>query len=574
VSVPARGEATEVMAGATRAVFLSYRREETRHIAGRLADRLAERLGPEQVFMDVDTIEPGADFAAVIAREVVSCRILIALIGPTWLTSTGRWRRRRLDDPDDFVVLEIRAALERGIPVIPVLVDGAVMPDRSDLPEGLQRLARRNAVLLDHATFRSDLTNLLNAVDRILSTPAQQAIEPTVDADADVADRAIPTPQGPPQRTAESDRPGVLPAGKRKVVGAHHPSLSTAARTQFSSTRWSRPRPWILLPAAIVIGLSMAGGILLLATNNSLPNNSLPTVTATVPVGDNPRDVAVAPDGHAYITHPNSDSVSVLDTGSNKVTATVPVGDNPRDVAVAPDGHAYITNNYSDSVSVLDTGSNTVIATVPVGHFPEGVAVAPDGRHAYITHYDPYSSDSVSVLDTGSNTVTATVPVGGDYSVGVAVAPDGRHAYITHADSDSVSVVDTGSNRVTATIRVGDYPVGVAVAPDGHHAYITHAGSDSVSVVDTGSNRVTATIRVGDYPVGVAVAPDGHHAYITHTDSESDSVSVVDTGSNRVTATIRVGDGSESVAVAPDGRHAYVPNPNSDSVSVIDTGVG
>ncbi|MGH3906147.1 MAG: toll/interleukin-1 receptor domain-containing protein [Pseudonocardiaceae bacterium] len=152
------------MAGVARAVFLSYRRGETSHIAGRLADRLTDRLGPEQVFMDVDAIDPGADFAVAIAREVASCRILIALIGPNWSRITDKRGRRRLDDPDDFVVLEIRAALERGIRVIPVLVDGAVMPGRGDLPEGIQGLARRNAVRLDHDTFRSHVTTVLNAI--------------------------------------------------------------------------------------------------------------------------------------------------------------------------------------------------------------------------------------------------------------------------------------------------------------------------------------------------------------------------------------------------------------------------
>jgi len=166
------------MAGTTRAVFLSYRREETRHIAGRLADRLCEWLGSTQVFMDVDIVEPGADFAATIAREVASCDVLIALIGPTWLTITDRRGRRRLDDPDDFVVLEIRAALERGIRVIPVLVDGAIMPDRYDLPETLQSIARRAAVPLDHETFRSDVAALLDAIDRILPAPTQKAAKP------------------------------------------------------------------------------------------------------------------------------------------------------------------------------------------------------------------------------------------------------------------------------------------------------------------------------------------------------------------------------------------------------------
>ncbi len=139
------------------------------HIAGRLADRLTERLGSTQVFMDVDTVEPGADFATAIAREIASCDVLIALIGPTWSSITDRRGRRRLDDPDDFVVLEIRAALERGIRVIPVLVDSAVMPDRDDLPDGLQGLARRNAVRLDHETFRSDVATLLDAVEQALS---------------------------------------------------------------------------------------------------------------------------------------------------------------------------------------------------------------------------------------------------------------------------------------------------------------------------------------------------------------------------------------------------------------------
>ena len=171
----------------TRSVFLSYRREETRHIAGRLADRLTERLGSTQVFMDVDTIEPGADFAAAIARAVASCDVLIALIGPTWSTILDRRGRRRIDDPDDFVVLEIQAALERDIHIIPVLVDGADMPERYDLPEGLQQLTRRNAVRLDHETFRSDIGTLLDAVERMLPNLTPKATRHTRQTSAQAA---------------------------------------------------------------------------------------------------------------------------------------------------------------------------------------------------------------------------------------------------------------------------------------------------------------------------------------------------------------------------------------------------
>jgi hypothetical protein len=142
--------------------------------------------------MDVTTIEPGADFAAAIAREVAGCDVLIALIGPTWSTIADQRGRRRLDDPDGIVVLEIQAALEREIRVIPVLVDGAVMPDRENLPDRVQGLARRNAVRVDHETFHSDVAILLDVVERSLPTP-QKAVESTVRTGAPIADRAIDT---------------------------------------------------------------------------------------------------------------------------------------------------------------------------------------------------------------------------------------------------------------------------------------------------------------------------------------------------------------------------------------------
>ena len=111
-------------------IFVSYRRQESSHLAGRLYDRLADRFGEGQVFIDVDAIEPGVDFAEEICRAVAACKVLLAIIGPTWLTATDERGRRRLDDPDDIVRLEIEAALARGVRVIPILVEGAVMPGR------------------------------------------------------------------------------------------------------------------------------------------------------------------------------------------------------------------------------------------------------------------------------------------------------------------------------------------------------------------------------------------------------------------------------------------------------------
>jgi outer membrane protein assembly factor BamB len=142
-------------------IFLSYRREETGHVAGRLADRLIARFGEHTVFMDIDSIPPGADFVEVIQRAVRGCDVLLVLIGPQWTKLVDADGRRRLDDPEDFVVLEVREALDRSVPVVPILVDGALMPRPGDLPPPLHALTRRNAVRVDAESFRSDVSGLL-----------------------------------------------------------------------------------------------------------------------------------------------------------------------------------------------------------------------------------------------------------------------------------------------------------------------------------------------------------------------------------------------------------------------------
>src|SRR5215469_10154204 len=157
-------------------IFVSYRRQESSHLAGRLYDRLADRFGEDQVFIDVNTIEPGVDFAEEIFHAVAACTVLLAIIGPNWLTATDERGSRRLDDPDDIVRLEIEAALARGVRVIPILVEGAVMPGRKDLPESLAGLARRNALLIRHDSFRSDAGRLVTAIERVLTAPGAAAV--------------------------------------------------------------------------------------------------------------------------------------------------------------------------------------------------------------------------------------------------------------------------------------------------------------------------------------------------------------------------------------------------------------
>ena len=154
-------------------VFISYRREDSAGFAGRIYDRLRANLGPDSVFIDVDNIPAGLDFVEVLSERVGRCDALIALIGKNWIASADRDNRRRLDDPNDFVRIEIEAALERNVPVIPVLVDGATMPRGNDLPDGLKKLARRQGIEISHNRFDSDAERLTEALARIEEEASQ-----------------------------------------------------------------------------------------------------------------------------------------------------------------------------------------------------------------------------------------------------------------------------------------------------------------------------------------------------------------------------------------------------------------
>ena len=146
-------------------IFISYRREDTSGYAGRLYDKLKNHLG-DQVFMDIDTIDPGSDFIMTVENAVSSCNILIALIGRNWLNITDMIGRRRLDNPEDFVRLEILSALNQNIKVIPVLVQGASMPHREDLPEPIGRLARLNAIELSDTRWAYDMERLIKVIEQ------------------------------------------------------------------------------------------------------------------------------------------------------------------------------------------------------------------------------------------------------------------------------------------------------------------------------------------------------------------------------------------------------------------------
>jgi beta-lactam-binding protein with PASTA domain len=159
-----------------RAIFVSYRRNDSEGEAGRLFADLVKHFGEASVFMDVAAIEIGRDFRKAIDESVAGCGVLLAIIGRNWIDAKNEEGKRRLDDPNDFVRLETASALKRDIPVIPVLVQGAKMPRAEQLPDDLKELAYRNCAELTHARWGTDLQVLIKGLGREINPNPKPSI--------------------------------------------------------------------------------------------------------------------------------------------------------------------------------------------------------------------------------------------------------------------------------------------------------------------------------------------------------------------------------------------------------------
>ena len=155
-------------------IFISYRRDDTPGYAGRLYDRIRQEFGRDNVFIDVDTLQPGDDFVDAIHERLERCDLMIAVIGKRWLTAADDQGRSRLEDEGDYVRIEIQTALERKLRTIPVLVDRASMPRVQDLPESLRALGRRQAIELSDTRWDYDVGTLIDSVKRIAAAERER----------------------------------------------------------------------------------------------------------------------------------------------------------------------------------------------------------------------------------------------------------------------------------------------------------------------------------------------------------------------------------------------------------------
>ncbi|MGE3154457.1 MAG: SUMF1/EgtB/PvdO family nonheme iron enzyme [Nitrospiraceae bacterium] len=144
-------------------ILISYRREDSADVTGRMYDRLIQQFDRESVFKDVDSIPLGVDFRTYLDEQVAKCQVFLAVIGRDWMKTKGGKGKSRLEDPRDFVRIEIESALKRGIPLIPVLVGGASIPPAERLPKSIEDLAYRNGIAVrPDPDFHRDMDRLID----------------------------------------------------------------------------------------------------------------------------------------------------------------------------------------------------------------------------------------------------------------------------------------------------------------------------------------------------------------------------------------------------------------------------
>jgi TIR domain len=271
-------------------VFISYRREDAAPAAGWLFDRLTAHFGPQQVVKDVDLNLPGRNAAEVIAAAVASCDALVVLIGRQWLTAAGPDGLRRLSDPGDSVRLEIEAAMARDIGVIPVLVNGADLPQAGALPPSLVGLAREDELELSPNRAEADVVWLLEVLDR--SVADRQAAR--AGSAGSVGDQRTVTsqPLGWQHQAPAALVPSAgQPASGDHGTGPHRAGQTGPGRTKTMRRSRLRTRTTVLIAVGGVIVVAIAAFLVLpgskpapsagAGAQNSAGSKTLPSASAS-----------------------------------------------------------------------------------------------------------------------------------------------------------------------------------------------------------------------------------------------------------------------------------------------------
>ncbi len=490
-------------------IFISYRRSDSPDATGRIYDRLVSEFGKAQVFKDVDSIPLGRDFRGHLNDIVGDCGVMLAIMGPRWTEARSHAGQRRLDDPDDFVRIELETALARDIPVVPVLVGHAPLPIASELPGSLASLVFRQSIeVRPDPDFHNDATRLVTALRAIL--------DPT-------------------------------------AAAAQQAAAAIAPPTAATSAQRARRLSWIVAAMAILIA------VLLVPTVRYLRETPPPEMRLNIdtPATSQPDSFALSPDGRQIVFVASGDGASRLWLRPLATTTAQPLAgtEGATDPFWSPDSRSI--GFFADgALKRLDLGSGA----------PQTLAPAPlEGggtwNAAGVILFAPHLTGSplmrVSATGGAARAVT-TLKAGQLGHVGPFFLPDGHHFLFLEEGEIDLGDLTGGAPRWLT--NASSRPV---YLPSGWMLWVRD-GALVAQRLDVGKAALTGapvTLAIG-LPAGggvqpVSVSATGLVAYRVGVDSQTQLMWFDRSGAAR--GSVVAPDGTlEDPSVAPDGRRVAV----------------
>jgi YVTN family beta-propeller protein len=561
-------------------IFISYRREDAAGHAGWLHEALSAHFGEDQVFMDL-RLEPGVDFVEQIEADISGCAALLVVIGPKWLTTTGADNRRRLDNDEDFVRLEVATALERsGLRVIPVRVHGARMPSADELPNVLKPLARRHAVELTNERWKFDVGRLIATLERVLRAHAQsQAKPPQLEAGEppEIFETSVTNQPNRSIGLAREGRADEAPGRKGRAEEARTGDGPPNELLTHDTSADKVDRRWAMLPrhrASMIAGGLVVGAVLVLLGTALIGGDDKPPSSQGNGDGQTAHDVVElaagsGPDGIAldadsvWVTEDLSGRLARIDRATGRLASErLDVGADADGVATAA-GAVWAVSTAANTVTRFRPGTRAQPERIAVGLGPKGVAV--DADNVWVANSDADTLTRIALPHAGQ---PEEIKVGAgprDVTVG-----ENGIVWVSNVKDRSVTRIDLdGEPTYREHIAVGGRPRGIAKDSKGR-IWVALADRDQVVRIgpkNAAGERRKDRVKVGARPVAVAIS--GGRVWITNQDA--DNVSVIDERTlKRVADPIPVGE--QPAGIAADGDTAWVTNFGDDTVSEISVG--
>jgi DNA-binding beta-propeller fold protein YncE len=538
-------------------IFISYRHADSAGYAGRLYDRLKLRYGDEQIFMDLE-MDYGIDFVERIDAAVSSCAVMLVMIGPGWLNARDEAEKRRLDDSDDFVRIEVSSALVRSTRVIPILVGDATMPGNDELPPELKALARRNALELSDSRWEYDVGRLVQTVDGVINAREEQV------AEQPKAMAAAPSQVVTPPRPAVTRPRAAARASQARESEVVDPEPALEPARSIATRRPSTA----MVAVAVVAALVLVGVVVLLAGGGDDGGSGGSPSTVALGRTTGPSAIAVDPTTKTlWVAEQAKGAVAQVQISGlkRKDVFGLPAGAAPSRVVIGGSGIVWLSDPFGHRVIRVDMASGKS-ASRTIDGMPRGI-VADAGSGLFIA--DSAKDRVIRIGAADSSQQTWQLPSSSPRSI---VLGEPGIVWVSDPKGGQIIRLDTRDGSTTP-VQTGGSPEGLARDPATGKIWV--ADSERGQVIRVGRENTSQpftqrSVGVGDGPASVAI--------------DSGIIWVANVGAGTVTRLShkfpyrRLGPdiqvGGRLAGIAAMGTKAWVTNADDGTVSELSSAAG